>query len=36
LIVVVSVAALWSRLPRWGQAVTVVLVVGWLQAAVRG
>jgi hypothetical protein len=36
LILVISVAGLWSRLPRWGQAVTVVLVLGWLQAAVRG
>ena len=36
LILVVSIAGLWPRLPRWGQAVTVVLVLGWLQAAVRG
>lgn len=35
-ILVVSVAGLWPKLPRWGKAVTVVLFLGWLQAAVRG
>lgn len=32
---VTAVAALWPRWPRWGRALAVVLVVGWLQAAVR-
>lgn len=36
LVLVISIAALWPRLPRWGRAVTVLLFVGWLQAAVRG
>lgn len=36
LVLVVSAAGLWTRMPRWGKAVTVVLFIGWLQAAVRG
>ncbi|MES1259139.1 MAG: hypothetical protein ABUL71_00995 [Gemmatimonadota bacterium] len=35
LVLVVSVAGLWARWPRWGKVLTVVLFVGWLQAAVR-
>lgn len=35
-ILVVSVAGLWPRLPRWGKLAAVVLFVGWMQAAVRG
>jgi hypothetical protein len=35
-ILVVSTAGLWRRMPRWGQAITVLLMIGWLQAAVRG
>lgn len=34
-ILVISVAVLWPKLPRWGRAVAAVLIVGWLQAAVR-
>lgn len=34
-VLVVSIAGLWSRWPRWGKALVVVLVAGWLQAAVR-
>ena len=33
---VVSVAGLWPRLPRWGKVLAVVLMLGWMQAAVRG
>jgi hypothetical protein len=36
LVLVISVAALWPRLPRWGRGVAALLIVGWLQAAVRG
>lgn len=36
IILVVSLAALWSRMPSWGKVVTGVILVGWLQAAVRG
>ena len=36
LVLVVSVAGLWPRLPRWGKALAAVLWLGWLQAAVRG
>ncbi|MGH7594587.1 MAG: hypothetical protein ACRELE_12160 [Gemmatimonadales bacterium] len=36
LILVVSIAGLWGKWPRWGKAVALVLVAGWLQAAVRG
>ena len=36
LVLVISVAGLWTRLPRWGKALTAVLLVGWFQAAVRG
>jgi hypothetical protein len=36
LVLVISIGGLWTRLPRWGKVVTTVLVVGWLQAAVRG
>lgn len=32
----VSIAALWRRWPRWGRALALVLVIGWLQAAIRG
>jgi hypothetical protein len=35
IVLVVSIAGLWDRWPRWGKAVTVVLIGGWLQAAVR-
>lgn len=35
LVLVISIAGLWHRWPRWGKAVAVVLVLGWLQAAVR-
>lgn len=36
LVLVISVAGLWTRLPRWGKALTAVLLIGWFQAAVRG
>ena len=36
LMLVVSTALLWSRMPRWGKALTVMLYLGWMQAAVRG
>lgn len=32
---VAAVASLWPRWPRWGRALAVILIVGWLQAAVR-
>jgi 4-amino-4-deoxy-L-arabinose transferase-like glycosyltransferase len=35
LVLVVSIAGLWHRWPRWGKAVALVLLLGWLQAAVR-
>lgn len=35
LVLVISVAGLWPKLPRWGKVLTVLLWVGWLQAAVR-
>ena len=33
---VVSVASFWRSWPRWGKAIAVVIMLGWLQAAVRG
>lgn len=33
---IVSIASFWRSWPRWGKAIAVVIVVGWLQAAVRG
>lgn len=33
---VVSVASYWRSWPRWGKAVAAVIILGWLQAAVRG
>lgn len=36
LVLAISVAGLWAKLPRWGKVLTVVLLVGWMQAAVRG
>lgn len=36
LVLVISIAGLWTRLPRWGKVLTVILLAGWLQAAVRG
>ena len=35
LVIVASVAALWPRWPRWGKVLTLILLVGWMQAAVR-
>ncbi len=35
-ILVISVAGFWPRLPRWGKVLTVALFAGWMQAAVRG
>lgn len=35
-VLVVSTAALWPRMPRWGKAVTAIVYLAWLQAAVRG
>jgi len=35
LILVVSIAGLWPRWPRWAKVLTVVVFIGWLQAAVR-
>lgn len=32
---VAAVASLWPRWPRWGKVVTLMLAVGWLQAALR-
>jgi hypothetical protein len=34
-ILVISVAVLWPKLPRWGRALAALLIIGWLQAAVR-
>jgi hypothetical protein len=31
----ISITALWRLWPRWGKALAIVLVLGWLQAAVR-
>lgn len=36
LVLVISAAGLWGRMPRWGKVLTVALFAGWLQAAVRG
>jgi hypothetical protein len=36
LALIVSVAVLWRRWPRWGKALAVLIALGWLQAAVRG
>lgn len=33
--VVTGVAALWRIWPRWGRVIAVLLIVGWLQAALR-
>lgn len=33
---VVSVASYWRSWPRWAQGIAIVIMVGWLQAAVRG
>ena len=30
-----ATGVLWRRWPRWGKVVAVILVLGWLQAAVR-
>jgi hypothetical protein len=35
LVLAVSLAVLWRSWPRWGQAVAVVIGLGWLQAALR-
>jgi hypothetical protein len=35
LVLVVSVVGLWPRWPKWARALTVVLSLGWLQAALR-
>ncbi len=35
LAVITSVAALWRIWPRWGRALAVLMIVGWLQAALR-
>jgi hypothetical protein len=35
LIIVTSLAAWWPRWNRWGKAAVVVLLVGWMQAALR-
>jgi hypothetical protein len=35
LVLTVSITGFWRRWPRWGKALGVVLVLGWLQAAVR-
>jgi hypothetical protein len=35
LIIVTSLAAWWPRWHRWGKAAVVVLLLGWLQAALR-
>lgn len=32
---VAAIASLWPRWPRWGRVLALVLIVGWLQAAVR-
>ncbi len=36
LILAISIAGLWTRLPRWGKVLTAMLLAGWFQAAVRG
>jgi hypothetical protein len=35
LVLVISIIGLWRHWPQWGKGVAVVLVLGWLQAAVR-
>jgi hypothetical protein len=35
LVLAVSITGFWRFWPRWGKALAVVLVLGWLQAAVR-
>jgi hypothetical protein len=35
LVLAISLAGLWRYWPRWGKVVAVLLVLGWLQAAVR-
>lgn len=32
---VIAVAVLWPRWPRWGKAIAVLLILGWVQAALR-
>ena len=36
LALVISVAGMWPKLPRWGKVLTIVLFAGWMQAAIRG
>lgn len=36
LVGVTSVTVWWPRWPRWGKALATVLLLGWLQAAIRG
>jgi hypothetical protein len=33
---VVSVSSYWRTWPRWGKVITIVIIFGWVQAAVRG
>lgn len=35
LLLAISIVGLWPTWPRWGKALAVVLVLGWLQAAIR-
>ena len=35
LLLAISVAGLWPGWPRWGKVLAAVLVIGWLQAAIR-
>lgn len=36
LALVTSTVVLWPRWPRWGKVLTILIAMGWLQAAVRG
>lgn len=36
LVAMVSLASEWRHWPRWGKAVAAIILLGWLQAAVRG
>ena len=35
MVLAISIVGLWPRWPRWGKSVAVVLLLGWLQAAIR-
>ena len=35
MIIVTSLAAFWPRWNRWGKVIVIVLLVGWMQAALR-